>query len=64
VPSWSWLLVLVLGGRRVGFGPVHRAPALDVAELCRSTVIGTSGISAPEAEHVQVFCLSFSLTWR
>jgi hypothetical protein len=63
VPSWSWLLVLVLDGRRLGLGPVHRvAPALDVAELCRSTVIGTSGISAPEAE--QGFCLCISLTWR
>jgi hypothetical protein len=58
-------MVLVLGGRRVGLGPVHRAaPALEVAELCRSTVIGTSGISAPEAEHVQGFCLCISLTWR
>ena len=34
MPSWSWLLVLVLSGRRVGLGPVDRAgPALDVAQL-------------------------------
>ena len=33
-PTSSWLLVLVLGGRRVGLGPVDRAaPALDVRKL-------------------------------
>ena len=34
VPSWSWLLVLVLGGRRVGLRPVDGTrPAHDVAQL-------------------------------
>ena len=34
MPTSSWLLVLVLGGRRVGLGSVDRAtPALDVGKL-------------------------------
>jgi hypothetical protein len=34
VPTSSWLLVLVLGGRRVGLSSVDRAPPpLDVGKL-------------------------------
>jgi hypothetical protein len=34
VPTSSWLLVLVLGGRHVGLGSVDRArPPLDVGKL-------------------------------
>ena len=52
VPTSSWLLVLVLGGRRVGLGPIDCvAPPLDVAQLMAKNRLGRSGISAPQTEH-------------